>query len=63
MNKNKTVRSLLIGDMLVGSGFIVTNNPYRAVRTPAGRMVVEGYYPRGTIKAYEWNASTTVVVA
>lgn len=61
--KNITsVRHLHAGDVLAGSGFTVTRTPYTQVRTPKGRLVVEGNYPGKPVKAYEWNASTTVVI-
>lgn len=56
------VRDLAAGDVLTGSGFVVTHTPWRGVRTPKGRMIVEGFYPGGTVKRYEWSASTTVSV-
>ena len=60
--KNTSVRHLLAGDVLAGSGFTVTRTPYSQVRTPKGRLVVEGNYPGSPVKAHVWNASTTVAV-
>ena len=60
--KSTTVRHLTTGDVLAGSGFTVTRTPWAGVRTPKGRMVVEGFYPGSPNKAHVWNASTTVSV-
>lgn len=66
MNKENivstTARFLDAGDILVGSGFVVTRTAYRGVRTPSGKVRVEGHYPGSPVKAYEWNASTRVTV-
>lgn len=59
--KNTQVRFLRAGDVLV-SGFVVTHNPYRATRTPSGKMVVEGHYPGKEIKRNVWSAGTVVNV-
>lgn len=61
-NKQTSVRHLNAGDVLAGSGFIVARRPWAGVRTPKGRMIVEGNYPGSPVKAHVWNASTTVSV-
>ena len=58
-----TVRDLMPGDVLSGSGFRVKQFPYRGLRTPSGKMVVVGAYPNGEIKAHTWSARTTVTVS
>jgi len=60
--RKTTVRHLSAGDVLAGSGFTVTHTPYTSVRGRKGYLWVEGYYPNGTTRVREWNASTTVSV-
>jgi hypothetical protein len=60
MNKRVAVRQLVQGDTLLGSGFVVTRTPWAGVRTPKGKMVVEGHYPGSPVRAHEWNANTVV---
>lgn len=65
MNKNtvsKTARTLRAGDVLAGSGFTVTHNAWAGVRTPKGKVVVEGFYPGSPVKAHTFTASTIVPV-
>jgi len=62
LRERTTVRHLRAGDILSGSGFTVTRNPYTSVRCPSGRLWVEGHYPNGATVARAWNASTTVTV-
>jgi hypothetical protein len=64
MNKieNTTARNLRAGMVLAGSGFTVTHNAWAGVRTPKGRVVVEGFYPGSPVKSHVWNASTTLAV-
>lgn len=66
MNKSETVpttvRHLQVGDVLAGSGFEVTHNPFTSVRCPKGKLHVEGFYPNGPVKRVTWNASTTMNV-
>lgn len=57
---SKQARHLVKGDVLAGSGFVVDMNAYRGVRTPAGKVVIVGYYPGSPVKAHVWNASTKV---
>lgn len=59
MNK-VTARHLTEGMVCAGSGFTVTHNAWRGVRTPRGKVIVEGYYPNKPVKRHEWNANTTV---
>jgi hypothetical protein len=61
-NENTTARHLRAGMVLAGSGFTVTHNAYSGVRTPKGKVVVEGFYPGSPVKAHVWNASTTLAV-
>lgn len=55
-----TVRHLQAGDVLVGSGFVVTHTPYSAARLRSGKLYVEGFYPGSPTKRHEWGASTTI---
>lgn len=57
-----SVRHLRAGDVLAGSGFTVTHNPYTSVRGRKGYLWVAGYYPNGVNRRREWNANTTVTV-
>lgn len=51
-----------MGDVLKGSGFVVTHRPYTSVRAERNRLWVEGYYPNGAIARRAWNASTNLTV-
>jgi hypothetical protein len=63
MNTNKTTaRNLRTGDVLAGSGFTVTHNAWAGVRTPKGKVIVEGFYPGQAVRQHVWNASTTLSV-
>jgi hypothetical protein len=62
MHTPTTARHLRAGDVIAGSGFVVTHNAYALTRTPKGRVVIEGYYPGSPVKAYEWSANTRVPV-
>lgn len=59
-----TVGRLTAGDVLSGSGFVVTHTPYQTVGlrgTP--KVVVEGFYPpTSQPTARAWNRNTTVTV-
>lgn len=57
-----TARHLQEGDVLVGSGFIVTHNAWAGVRTPKGKVNVAGHYPGGADSVRHWGASTSVQV-
>ncbi len=57
----KSVRHLIAGDTLAGSGFVV-EAVGRGLRTPSGRMDVLGHYPNRPTRLYSWNLSTTVEV-
>jgi len=61
-NTKTTARHLRTGMVLVGSGFTVTHNAWSGVRTPKGKVIVEGFYPGSPVKAHVWNASTTLTV-
>jgi hypothetical protein len=61
-NIRTTARYLRAGDVLLGSGFVVTHNAYTSVRCPKGMIHVEGNYPDGGVKVHTWNASTTLTV-
>ena len=61
-NTKTTARHLRTGMVLVGSGFTVTHNAYAGVRTPKGKVVIEGYYPGQAPRIHVWNASTTLTV-
>lgn len=56
-----TVRHLQSGDVLSGSGFVVTHTPYSGVRLKSGKLYVEGYYPGKAPRRHEWGASTTLI--
>jgi hypothetical protein len=56
-----TVRHLQAGDVLSGSGFVVTHTPYSGVRLKSGKLYVEGYYPGKAPRRHEWGASTTLI--
>lgn len=58
-----TARHLRAGDVLTGSGFVVSHNAWAGVRCPKGHVYVEGAYPGGDHKRFTWNASTTVTVS
>lgn len=68
MNNNEmhtiatTARFLLPGDVLIGSGFTVTEKAFRSVRSPKGKVIVTGHYPGKPSGHYEWNGSTTITV-
>lgn len=66
MNKNENsktaARNLRAGMVLAGSGFTVTHNAWSGVRTPKGKVIVEGFYPGSPVKSHVWNASTTLSV-
>ena len=55
-------RWLLAGDVLTGSGFTVTANAFRGVRTPKGKVWVQGHYPGGEVATHEFNANTRMTV-
>lgn len=57
-----TVRHIRKGDVLCGSGFVVTHNPYQKVGIASGTLLVEGFYPGGKNRIFLWKASTTVTV-
>lgn len=57
-----TARHLRTGDLLVGSGFVVTHGAYTSVRCPKGKVHVEGRYPGKRAKVATWNANTTLMV-
>lgn len=59
-----TVRYLRPGDVLAGSGFVVTHTPYPTVALRGTRnLVVEGYYPSdSTPRSRQWNRDTTVTI-
>jgi hypothetical protein len=58
-----TVRYLRAGDVLAGSGFVVTRTPYPTVALRGSRnLVVEGFYPGGKTAARQWNRDTTVTI-
>ena len=57
-----TARNLQANDVLAGSGFVVSLNPWVGVRTPSGKVNVEGRYPRSLVERHVWNANTTVTV-
>jgi hypothetical protein len=61
MNK-VAAKDLYEGAVLIGSGFVVTANAWRGVRTPKGKVYVEGYYPGQEETLHVWNASTVVSV-
>lgn len=64
MNNIKTVKAshLMKGDVLA-SGFVVSNNAWRGVRTPSSKVIVEGRYPGQEVNTRrEWNRNTTVQV-
>lgn len=61
-NETKSARHLRTGDVLSSSGFVVTHNAWRGTRSGAGKVYVEGYYPDGTHKRFEWNGNTVVSV-
>lgn len=63
MNKFENVKaSDLRTGMVLASGFVVTHNAYRGVRTPSTKVDVEGYYPGGANKRDQWNRNTVVQV-
>ena len=68
MNLNQTgvittsARFLLAGDVLAGSGFVVTARATRGLRTPKGKVEVDGFYPGSPVKRYEFNGSTRMMV-
>lgn len=57
-----TVRHLIPGDVLVGSGFTVTRAPFVSFNTPRGKMCVEGHYKNKPVGTRIWGASTTVTI-
>lgn len=48
--------------MVLGSGFRVTRDPQRGLRTESGKVEVGGYYPGSAEKMYTWNRQTKVTV-
>jgi hypothetical protein len=55
-----TARHLRAGDVLSGSGFVVTRN---AIPLTSGRVLVCGRYPSQMLPTQRaWNASTTLTV-
>lgn len=58
----KSAKSLRAGDVLACSGFTVTHNAWSGVRTPKGKVVVEGFYPGSPVRAHKWSAHTVVQV-
>lgn len=59
---NTQAQHLEAGMVLAGSGFIVTHDAYKGVRTPAGKVRIEGHYPGDVPSVNEWNARTVVSV-
>jgi hypothetical protein len=57
-----TVKHLLPGDVLLGSGFTVTSAPFVAVNIPRGKMCIQGHYPSKPESIHVWGASTTVTI-
>jgi hypothetical protein len=58
-----TVRHLMPGDVLAGSGFVVKGRPFKQIGTQRGKVVVVGRYPFQDSDHWNiWNPSTTVRV-
>jgi hypothetical protein len=55
-----TARHLRAGDVLAGSGFVVTAH---AIALPGGKVLISGKYPSDArVATRAWNASTTLTV-
>lgn len=54
---------LRTGDICAGSGFTVTHDAWRGVRTPSNKVEVEGKYPsQGKPGRNQWNRNTQITV-
>jgi hypothetical protein len=65
MNTNRvatTVRHLVPGDVLIGSGQTVLDYPYMQTRTPGSKRYVYVEQADGLRVTRVWNASTTMTV-
>lgn len=61
-NYNTTKASDLRAGMVLASGFTVTHNSWRGVRTPRNKVEVEGFYPGRDNSRVQWNRNTTLFV-
>jgi len=61
MELTVTAKDLRAGDVVIGSGFVVTRNAWIDYRGTK-RAVVTGNYPGSPVKQHLWNRGTRVPV-